>query len=136
MIEKKIMGIFMEFMAREFMNNPIWFWVSLLEAFIIIALIIRRRKNSKKLAFADISKEKIKNAQNQNIDMTDVINSINKSQVLYKELSKRCHPDLYLDDEKKKIAESIFKDISKYKRNYQKLLELRIVAIKDLNINI
>ena len=135
MIEKKIMGIFMEFMAREFMNNPIWFWVSLLEAFIIIALIIRRRKNSKKLAFADISKEKIKNAQNQNIDMTDVINSINKSQVLYKELSKRCHPDLYLDEERKAMAENIFKEISKHKRNYQKLLELKIVAIKDLNIN-
>lgn len=114
--------------------NSIWFWISIIELIIIIYLLIKISKKKDNLAFSDISKEKLKEAQKTNVDMENLMNSINGSKELYKELSRLCHPDKFVNTDKQLIADKIFQEISKNKRNYNKLIELKQTAINDLNI--
>ena len=76
----------------------------------------------------------MKNAKKSEIDMDNLMNSINGSKDLYKQLSRKCHPDRFINSEKQKIAEVIFQDISKHKRAYNKLLLLKKQAADQLNI--
>lgn len=112
-----------------------WFWLSIVEFIVIIFLLIRLKKKKTELAFSDLPKDKMKTAKSSNIDMDNLMNSINGSRDLYKELSKACHPDKFVNTEKQKIAEDIFQDISKDKRNFEKLLALKERAKNELNIN-
>ncbi len=112
-----------------------WFWLSIVEFTVIVFLLIRLRKKKTELTFSDLPKDKMKNAKSSAIDMDNLMNSINGSRDLYKELSKACHPDKFVNTEKQKIAEDIFQDISKDKRNFEKLLALKERAKNELNIN-
>ncbi|MBK6902420.1 MAG: hypothetical protein IPH04_06325 [Saprospirales bacterium] len=78
-----------------------------------------------------MSKNKIKNIGSTNIDMNNLMNSIHGSRELYKELSKACHPDKFINTDKHKIAEEIFQNISMDKRNYEKLLAHKERAKKN-----
>lgn len=112
-----------------------WFWLSLVEFTLIILLLIRLRKRKSNLAFADLPKDKIKNAKEMDIDMDNLMNSINGSRDLYKELSRLCHPDRFVNKPEQKIAEEIFQEISRHKRNYEKLTSLKERAKSELSIN-
>jgi len=112
-----------------------WFWISIVEFAVIIFLLLRLKKKKTELAFSDLPKDKMKNAKSSSIDMDNLMNSINGSRDLYKELSKACHPDKFVNTEKQKIAEDIFQDISKDKRNFEKLLAHKERAKNELNIN-
>jgi leucyl aminopeptidase len=112
-----------------------WFWIAIVELFIIIFLLVRLKKKKTELAFSDLPKDKMKNAKSSLIDMDNLMNSINGSRDLYKELSKACHPDKFVNTEKQKIAEDIFQEISKDKRNFEKLLAHKERAKNELNIN-
>jgi hypothetical protein len=116
--------------------TSIWFWISLVEFLIIVLFIIKLLKKKNNLAFSDLSKEQLKKAQSTNVDMDNLMNSINGARELYKTLSKTCHPDRFINSDKEKIAEKIFQEISKNKRNYNELVELKQRAINELNINI
>jgi hypothetical protein len=115
--------------------NSIWFWVSVVEFAIIIFLIVKLKNIKTELAFSDSTKDEIKNAKSTKIDMDNLMNSINGSRDLYKELSKVCHPDKFVNTAKQKIAEEIFQEISKDKRNFEKLLAHKERAKNELNIN-
>lgn len=112
----------------------IWFWIALVELLIIAFLIFKPKKKDTELAFGDLSKKKLRNSKKSEIDMSNVLNSINSSKTLYKELSRACHPDRFVKSKKQLIAEEIFQEISKSKRDFNKLIELKEKAIKDLNI--
>lgn len=112
-----------------------WFWIAIVELLIIIFLLVRLKKKKTELAFSDLPKDKMKNAKSSSIDMDNLMNSINGSRDLYKELSKACHPDKFVNTEKQKIAEDIFQEISKDKRNFEKLLAHKERAKNELNIN-
>jgi hypothetical protein len=114
---------------------PIWFWIALIELLIIFYLIFISKKKKSELAFGDLSKKKIRNSKKSEIDMSNVMNSINGSKTLYKELSRSCHPDRFVNSDKQLIAEEIFQDITKHKRDFKKLTELKERAIIELNIN-
>lgn len=114
----------------------IWFWIALVEFLIIIALLLRFKKKDSDLAFGNLSKSKIHNAKNSDVDMDNLMQSINSSKGLYKELSRKCHPDRFINTEKHKVAEGIFQNISKYRRDYSKLILLKQQAITELNIDI
>ncbi|OBX22199.1 MULTISPECIES: J domain-containing protein [Bizionia] len=114
----------------------IWFWIALAELIIIAFLIITIKKKQKSLKFADLSKDKIRNAKKSDIDMDNLMNSINSSKDLYKELSRTCHPDRFINSDKQNIAEEIFQEISKNKRDFKNLTELKQRAITELNINL
>ncbi len=113
----------------------IWFWIALLELLCIVILILYSRKRKDNLKFGDISKEKLRNAKKSNVDMDNLMNSINGSKTLYKELSRACHPDRFINSDKQKIAEEIFQAISKNKRDFKKLSELKQRAVEQLKIN-
>ena len=112
-----------------------WFWIAIVEFLIIVLLVIKLKKKKPNQTFYDLHKDKIINAKSASIDMDNLMDSINGSRNLYKELSKACHPDKFINTEKQKIAEDIFQDISKDKRNYEKLLAHKERAKNELNIN-
>lgn len=117
----------------ETSSLSIWFWVAMVEFILIIFILFRSRKKND-LAFGDISKSKMRNAKKSDIDMDNLMNSINSSKDLYKELSRKCHPDRFINSEKQKAAQAIFQNISKYKRDHSKLLLLKEQAKTELNI--
>ncbi|HOZ83451.1 MAG TPA: hypothetical protein PKU82_11060 [Bacteroidia bacterium] len=111
-----------------------WFWIAVLEFAIIILLLMRKKQNSN-LAFSDLKKNTIKNSKKADIDMDNLMQSIHGSGELYKELSRRCHPDRFVNSPKQKIAEEIFQEISNNRRDFEKLSLLKQRAIDELNIN-
>jgi hypothetical protein len=62
-------------------------------------------------------------------DYTDsvknIANSIAKSKLLYRELIVKVHPDKFLDD-KKHVANELASRITKSKRNYNDLMNLKV----------
>ena len=116
------------------LKSSTWFWVALLEFLIIVILIIKFNWLRSRTEISDLSKKKIKEFQKTEIDMDNLMSSINYSKNLYNELSKKCHPDKFTKDSQRKIADKLFQEISTNKRNYQKLLELKQRAIDELNL--
>jgi hypothetical protein len=116
-------------------TTSIWFWVALVEFALIVLLLFRVKKKVADLKFGDLSKDNLRTAKKTDVDMNDVMNSINSSKGLYKELSRTCHPDRFINSDKQKIAEEIFQEISRNKRNFKKLTELKERATTELNIN-
>lgn len=112
-----------------------WFWIALIELVIITFLIFKLNKKGGDLKFGDLSKDKKRTAKKADVDMDNLMNSINGSKDLYKQLSRDCHPDRFINSDKQKIAEVIFQDISKNKRDFKKLTELKERAKIELNIN-
>ena len=121
--------------ANEVAFISYWFWIALCEFAFIIYLIIRLKSKKSKLAFSDLGKESVKNAKTQSIDMENLMDSINGARTLYKELSRKCHPDRFVNTPKEKIAQEIFQEITKNQRNFEKLTLLKEKAINSLNIN-
>jgi hypothetical protein len=112
--------------------HDLWFWISIVEAFIIIFFIIKKIKTKTNLEYDE---KIIKESKNKDIYMGNLMNSIHQSKSLYDTLKKKCHPDRFPDHELNKIADSLFQEITLNKRNYNKLLELKEVAERELNIN-
>lgn len=113
-------------------NTSLWFWVAVLEFIIILFLLIKSR--NKKGNETDEIKQKLKRAKDKEVDMDSLMMSINSSKTLYKEMSRVCHPDRFSDDETKKVAEAIFQEITRHKRDYKKLKELMSEAETKLNV--
>lgn len=115
--------------------NSVWFWIAIIELLIIILLIYKLKSKKKVHELSDLETKNIINSKKNNIDMDNLMNSIHNSRTLYKELSKKCHPDRFINDPKQKIAEEIFQEITKNERNFEKLNSLKIRATNELNIN-
>lgn len=111
-----------------------WFWMALLELIVIVILIVKSKKSKKELVFGHVRKDKIKEAQSASIDMDGLMGSINGAKKMYKELSKVCHPDRFINSDKKPLAEVIFQDITKHRRNLEKLIELKYEAETKLGV--
>ena len=115
-------------------TNSVWFWISICE-FIVIFLILNRYVfNRPKLQYSNLSKNDLVNSENANIDMSNVINSINQSKELYKKMASQYHPDRFIENDKKLIATEIMKEVVANKRNYSKLVELK--ALADIKLNL
>jgi len=61
-----------------------------------------------------------------NTDMTNVVNSMFLCNPLYDKLKVKCHPDKYIDENQKFIAENLFQELQKHRYNYDKLLEIEL----------
>lgn len=110
-----------------------WFVIAIIEICIILFLLYKLSKGKKNALLNDKFSE-LKNAKSSDIDMSDLMNNINSSRDLYKQLSKKCHPDRFLDEILKAKADKIFQEISRHKRNHKRLTELQKQAEKELNI--
>ena len=118
----------------ETYSFSIWFWIALTELLVIAFLIFRLRKKNDNLKFGDVTKDKRRKAKKSTVDMNNLMNSINSSKDLYKELSRSCHPDRFINSNKQQLAEEIFQEISKHKRDFNKLTELKEKATTELSI--
>ncbi|MFM2338059.1 MAG: hypothetical protein RL115_1252 [Bacteroidota bacterium] len=115
-------------------NYWIWFAsIELLIIFYLLGLLLKRKKNTIDITVgATINK-----AKTSMVDMGNVIDSIHQSRQLYKQLCTKCHPDRFTSDYlKQKIAEDLFQEITRNQRNFNKLLELKELAQKKLNITV
>lgn len=110
-----------------------WLLISVAEALVILILFYKYQK-AKKENFITNNFSELKDAKKADIDMGDLMNSINGSRDLYKVLSRKCHPDRFQDEKLRNKADKIFQDISRHKRNHKKLTELQIQAENELNI--
>lgn len=120
--------------SKATLMNSVFFWIAILEFIIIIFLVVRFKSKRNKLDFSDLERDTVKSAKSKKIDMDNLMNSINSSRDLYKELSKKCHPDRFINDPKHKIAEEIFQEISRHERNFEKLNLIKTRAINELNV--
>lgn len=113
--------------------SKLWMWLAIIELIVICYLLFIHKKRIPK----QNSKTKFKNESlSDDIDFANIINSSFNSIQLYNEVKVKCHPDRFTTDENKnKIAESIFQEITKNKTNYNKLIELKEEAKRTLNIN-
>lgn len=114
-----------------------WIWISIVSVqFIVILLLLFRiraiRRNHTSLI--DVN-ESMRKARESEVDMHSLIKDIAHSKNLYKDLSRKCHPDRFQDPELKLLANEIFQEVSKNKRSFSKLTELKTRAINELNLN-
>lgn len=115
--------------------HSLWFWLSIIE-FLVIFFLIYKIKSKKELAIlSDLDIESIKKAKGNKIDMDSLMDNIHNSRNLYKELSRKCHPERFVNDERQVLAEEIFKEISENERNHEKLSILKLRAENELKIN-
>jgi len=70
-------------------------------------------------------KEKTK-IESSNSEMTNVVNSMFLCEPIYDKLKVKCHPDRFVDENQKSIAENLFQELQKHRYNYEKLLEIEI----------
>ncbi len=114
--------------------KSIWFWLATFE-FIALVFIVLRIKGKARV-FKDPINKDVKAAQTAIVDMDNLMNSFSGSRDLYKELARVCHPDRFINTEKHKLAEEIFKEVSKYQRDFGKLTKLKERINEELNTNI
>ena len=114
-------------------SDNIWLWFALI-SFVMIVLIVLFSKNTKSIKQLDKAKFKGE-IQSSEIDFGNIVNSSFNAKPLYDELKVRCHPDRFSpDEEKTKIANLLFQDITKNKNNFKKLVEIKEQAIDKLNV--
>ena len=118
-----------------YIPHSLWFWIALIELFFIIFLFYKLKSTKEVIELTDLEMNSIKKSKNNKIDMDSLMNNIHNSRNLYKELSKNCHPERFVNDERKDIAEEIFKEISENERNFEKLSILKSRAENELKIN-
>lgn len=115
--------------------HSLLFWTALIELIVIIFLLYKLKSKKEINELTNLETKNIKDSKKNTIDMDNLMNSIHNSRTLYKELSKKCHPDRFINDSKQKNAEEIFQEITKNERNYEKLSSLKLRAKNELNIN-
>ena len=72
--------------------------------------------------------------RNQEISMDAVMNNLFLSKRLYDLLKVKCHPDRFIEPTQKEIATGINQNITKYKTDYQQLLNIKEQVKEQLNI--
>jgi hypothetical protein len=76
--------------------------------------------------FSLFSKKKKNKIESSNSEMTNVVNSMFLCEPIYDKLKVKCHPDRFVDENQKSIAENLFQELQKHRYNYEKLLEIEI----------
>jgi hypothetical protein len=122
--------------AKSFSNpiwKSIWFWLSIIQFVMIISIIRHYQKKIRDLA-NDAFGMDLQKAKTKDINMDDLMQSIAGARELYKKLSKVCHPDRFINDERHPIAEELFAEITMHQRNFKKLQELQVRAHEELKL--
>ena len=103
------------------MKNTILF--VLLIIVLVLSSIIFFRKRYKRIK---LKRRILKDSDDYKLSAKNIIDSISKSKGLYKELITSVHPDKFQEMEKKKKATDLASRITKSKKNYNALVELKI----------
>lgn len=95
---------------------------------ILINFLIKQRKKSK------LRKKILAEGESFSETAKNITNSISKSKGLYKNLIVKVHPDKFFG-EKKMLANELSAKITKSKKNYNELLDLKIQVDDFLSEN-
>lgn len=108
------------------MNNNIWKYIVVIESLVIVHLVRKIRRPSKN------NLEELKQYKGKDVDVGNVIDSIHGAKSLFKQLSKKYHPDKYTNTDKHAIALDIYQRMTNNRRNFKVLKELEKEAISNL----
>ena len=72
------------------------------------------------------SKKSKSKPEAENREMTNVVNSMFLCSPIYDKLKVKCHPDRFIDEKQKVIAQDLFQELQENKYNYEKLLEIEL----------
>ncbi len=116
-------------------DTSVWMWLALAELIVINFLLYKLwRCRHARLSGMGFSKNDLRHTDSTNVGMDNLINSITKSDELYKELSRKYHPDKFVNTPLYPIAQELFQKISEHKKNYYLLSQLKEEAIAKLKI--
>lgn len=76
--------------------------------------------------FSLISKKERRKQTESSSEMTNVVNSMFLCTPLYDKLKVKCHPDRFIDENQKSVAENLFQELQSHKYDYCKLLEIEL----------
>jgi hypothetical protein len=76
--------------------------------------------------FSIFSKKKSPKQNESNQEMINVVNSMFLCNPLYDKLKVKCHPDRFIDENQKSLAENLFQELQKHRHNYEKMLEIEL----------
>lgn len=109
--------------------SSVWMWIAIIEGIIILCgLAIYRYKKT-------IHYQLKTDALQEDIDLSNIINSAFNAEFVYKELSRVCHPDRFAPDEAKmRVADELFQRITKNRNNIKELLNLKEEMRQKLKI--
>jgi hypothetical protein len=113
----------------------LYFWQALtIIEFLVILWFITRWLISKKKQLPE--RQEILKSKESIVDMEDLMKDIYLSEALFRELSRKCHPDRFAGSDLENRANELFKLIQTNKSNYRELEVLKESAIIELNIKL
>lgn len=115
----------------ETILNVKWQILSISE-FVIILFLFWKRKIKKEETQESIELKKYKKSK---MDMSYLMKDLHLSKSLYKELSRKYHPDKFIGSPSMERAQEIFQTIQQNKTNYKKLNEIKESAELELKFN-
>ena len=84
----------------------------------------------------DTREETIDRIKKEDMDFSSMFTAINNRteiEQLFKSLSRRCHPDVYVGNpEKMALAEELFKSVMANSTNYKELVQIDSIITKQL----
>ena len=87
----------------------------------------------KKIKRARLKRRILEDSDDYKTSTQNIVDSISKSKGLYKELITAVHPDKFQDIEKRNKATDLASRITKSKKNYNDLVQLKIEVSEFLN---
>lgn len=114
--------------------NLIWFWIAIIELSIIVFLVYKLKTKKPISNLSDLEIQGITKSKKSEINMDSLMDNIHSSKPLYKELSRKCHPERFVNDNRQDLAHEIFKEITKHEKNFEQLEKLKKRAIAELNL--
>lgn len=117
----------------------LWTLAGISVSTVFTVILLKKRAKLKKIKENESltsAEHELLAARSTDIDMHNLMKSINGSRKLYKELSRQCHPDKFVNRKEHEISEQLFQEITANKRNYNELELLKQKAIDLLNIKI
>lgn len=109
-----------------------WHILSALEFVIIIFLSLKLKGTKKNVDPIEIQLRKEKNNE---VDMGNLMKDLHLSKDLYRELSRKYHPDRFAGTSIEDKANELFQLIHENKNNYHMLLALKDRASNELKTN-
>ena len=120
LLQQDSLAVTLPKLAAESSAVNVWMWVAIAETAIILILLLAllQKQSSFHKRKAEILAEQP--------DFGNIFNSAFNAEPLYKELSRKCHPDRFAPDAKKMaIADELFQRVTKNRNNIKELQALK-----------
>lgn len=119
--------------TQRILDSHVWFYVALMESGVLVALLLYVFRGFREYR---IKKHRIKKTIKEDVAFQNIIKNSIYATEIYDELMEKCHPELFIGDDREKIADRLFLEINRNKTNYKRLCELKEQARRELKVNI